>query len=134
MEKLIWCTCTHIFNTKINLLHLFHENYLLECQEHLSFKHISHPFEIFALVQDICCNMGESGLTPLTIVQWFTWGVSVGYEWLPTVVPLGNTVVPLKNIVDSTWVSQELQHHPPLSWNVAQEPCCSGFITTFLYH
>ena len=44
----------------------------------------------------------------LTIVQWFTWGVSVGYEWLPTVVPLRNTVVPLKNIVDSTWVSQEL--------------------------
>ena len=44
----------------------------------------------------------------LTIVQWFTWGVSVGYEWLPTVVPLWNTVVPLKNIVDSTWVSQEL--------------------------
>ena len=46
--------------------------------------------------------------TSLTIVQWFTWGVSVGYEWLPTVVPLRNTVVPLKNIVDSTWVSQEL--------------------------
>ena len=44
----------------------------------------------------------------LTIVQWFTWDVSVGYEWLPTVVPLRNTVVPLKNIVDSTWVSQEL--------------------------
>ena len=43
----------------------------------------------------------------LTIVQWFTWGVSVGYEWLPTVVPLRNTVVPLKNIVDITWVSQE---------------------------
>ena len=47
-------------------------------------------------------------LNTLTIVQWFTWGVSVGYEWLPTVVPLRNTVVPLKNIVDSTWVSQEL--------------------------
>ena len=49
----------------------------------------------------------EAGIA-LTIVQWFTWGVSVGYEWLPTVVPLRNTVVPLKNIVDSTWVSQEL--------------------------
>ena len=51
------------------------------------YRYVSHLSKIsvpFEPKSSICISID----LPLTIVQWFTWGVSVGYEWLPTVVPL----------------------------------------------